>query len=533
MTGPAMTGPNPPEPHPCALCQMPTTRAAPSWWPVADEWVCEQCRYENARYDAMAQAYGPGNQHRDPDGWPAFRGTEELRAAPPMTRDMLPRSLEPFAVDIAERMDLPLEFCAVPMLVAASALLGARVVALAQARGDWWQAGVLWGTVVGNPSVGKTPAEAQALQPFHEVVGEAEARHRAQQGEEDEEDPLRYQVSDTTTEKLVELMSKAPLGHAMFLHSSELAGLFSTFSKKGRETDRAFYLQVWDLRTPVVVDRIGRGSLRAHCGLALYGAITPGVLSKHVGAAKAGGVGADGLLQRFGLAVHPEVAGTYEPQDRPPAADARARATAAFQRLATLNAKALGAERIPTVPFPGLRFAADAQPVFDRWERQQTIRVRSNREGMSEAFLGHLGKHRGLVPALALLFHVLDHERGRSKGIDIDSLERALSMVAYLEQHAARIYGEGERHAAVALAAQIRAGLVEDGVALRDVHRAQRSGIRNAADARAGARRLECMGWLRLERQGPRGAQTVIRLRPDLAGCLARGDEGAASWEVD
>lgn len=148
------------------------------------------------------------------------------------------------------------------------------------------------------------------------------------------------------------------------------------------------------------------------------------------------------------------------------------------------------------------------------------VRLRGNDDGASEAFLAHLGKLGGLVPSLALVFHLLDHEGGPSKGIDRTALGRALAMVGYLEHHAAKIYSEGPRHAAHAMAEQIKDGTIDDGSPLRDVYRAQRSGLRTAAEAHAGAAELEALGWLRLERTGRRGMGRVIRLRPNLAECL-------------
>lgn len=531
--------------QPEALCidckERRTRRRIPAGKHDAGEPLCMQCGYSDQRRtpppsprrQPTPQASRPAPD-RAPSGdepttapaergeagsdWPPFKDIAELVAVPKMTTDMLPRCLAPFAVDAAKSMDLPLEFFAVPMIVSASALLGHRVVALPRARGDWWQPGIVWGMVIGQPSIGKTPAEAKALHPFHEVMRAAEANHVG------EGEPPRFKVCDATTEKIGEIMESITSGRALLQHCSELSGLFGAFAKRGREADRSWYLQIWDLRTALLQDRIGRGTTKARCGLALYGAIQPGVLGQYVKAAKDGGIGADGFLQRFGVAVYPDTPRTYHRSDHPPDLEALEAATSAFHRLANLDPGQLGAQPpMATVPFPGLRFTPEAQEAFDAWHDRLMVRLRRNDDGASEAFLAHLGKLAGLVPSLALIFHLLDHEGGPSAGIDRTALGRALAMVGYLEHHAAKIYAEGPRHVALALAEQIRDGTIAEGTPLRDVYRAQRSGLRTAAEAKAGATELEALGWLRLERAGRRGLGRVIRLRPNLAECL--GDE--------
>jgi len=56
-------------------------------------------------------------------------------------------------------------------------------------------------------------------------------------------------VNDTTTEKMVVIHKDNPNG--ILVYREELMGLFCSLNKKGREEDRAFYLQSWNGSNPL------------------------------------------------------------------------------------------------------------------------------------------------------------------------------------------------------------------------------------------------------------------------------------------
>jgi hypothetical protein len=459
------------------------------------------------------------HHHHDqsPDDWPAF---VPVSSSPPVARIepiMLPASLAAWISDIAERQHVPLEFAAVPALVSASALIGRRVGVAPKSRDDWTEIATLYGMVVAHSGAGKSPAEGEALAPYQTIADVAEHSHRG------EGPPPPYLAGDATVEALGVRLGEITDDRALLVVRSEIAGLLETFKRKGREGDRAFYLEAWEGNVWHRVDRITRNRIGVRLCLSLYGGIQPGALVQHVAAARNGGSGADGLLQRFGLAVYPDRLRTYEPIDRTPDAAARERADRAFGRLARLDTERLGAQPAGPGKVPALRFASEAQPIFTEWHDAHTRGVRRNDAQHSDAFLSHLSKYRGLVPSLALLFHLLDHEGERSGGIDRLSTERAIAMVRCLEQHAEKIYGEKGHRAspgAVTLAEMIDANQISDGTNIRDLYRRQRSGLRNHREVVAAARELEGRGWLRLEHGERRSL--VIRLRPDWLECLER-----------
>ena len=114
----------------------------------------------------------------------------------------------------------------------------------------------------------------------------------------------------------------------------------SSLDREDNAEARGFYLTGWAGDSSYIVDRIGRGMnlhVPAVC-LSLLGSTQPGRLSSYLVSAVRGGSGDDGLVQRFGLLVWPDVPPSWRDVDRWPNSDARQAAFAVFERLAALDA---------------------------------------------------------------------------------------------------------------------------------------------------------------------------------------------------
>ena len=81
----------------------------------------------------------------------------------------LPSTIAPWVADIAERMQCPPDFVAIPALVALGAVLGRKVAMRPQRRTDWMEVPNLWGCIVGRPGAMKSPAMSDALKPLHRL----------------------------------------------------------------------------------------------------------------------------------------------------------------------------------------------------------------------------------------------------------------------------------------------------------------------------------------------------------------------------
>jgi putative DNA primase/helicase len=104
----------------------------------------------------------------------------------------------------------------------------------------------------------------------------------------------------------------------------------------------------------------------------------------------------DGLIQRLQLLVWPDIRQEWRYVDRGPNLAAIDGAAEIFRRIAAVD---------PATPLR-LRFANDAQDLFESWLTNLELRIRAN--DLPPSFQSHLAKYRSLMPSLALLFALAD-----------------------------------------------------------------------------------------------------------------------------
>ena len=497
-----------------------------------------------------ADTAGDANAWDDPQPLPD--------ALPPVASfepELLPDAFRGWIVDIAERMQCPPDFPAVGAIVALSSLIGARAVVAAKQHDDWRVVPNLWGVVVGRPGVMKSPALGEVMKPLHRLeAGEREqhqAAHEAWEldckvaelaGKANEKqaaavaakDPAkarallaptdlppeptmrRYVVNDSTVEALADVLTVNPWG--VLVYRDELHGLLCSMDRQGQEGARGFYLTGYDGNQGHAVDRIGRGnSYVPRVCMAMLGGIQPGKVQAYVREAVNGGAGDDGLLQRFGLAVWPDVAQEFRIVDRWPDTPAKQAAWAVFERLNQLL------PATDTEP-QEWRFSTEAQALFYEWWQPFETGIRGDE--LHPALVSHLAKWRKLIPALALIFALVDtpdtggviHER---------ELLRALAWGEYLRTHAERLYSAAvvpETSGAAALLNKIGGGKLADtdGVLLESftpphggnqaLGRAGHTGGRAQGGGLAGGLRMVAAGGSAIRRRdGPGQTQRALR----------------------
>ena len=112
----------------------------------------------------------------------------------------------------------------------------------------------------------------------------------------------------------------------------------------------------------------------------------------------------------------------------------------------------------------------------------------------------HLAKYRKLMPALALLFHLIHVANGEASGpVDLISMERAAGWCDYLEAHARRIYAmktSSAYQAARTLARKIQAREVQGPFYLREIYRNAWTHLKNREEAEQACHLLIQNGWL-------------------------------------
>lgn len=465
--------------------------------------------------------------------------------------DLLPPVLRRRVEDVSERMQCPPDFPAIAVMVMAASLIGRRCGIAPKRADDWTVVPNLWGMAIGRPGIMKSPPLTEIMRPLqvlqarasehyesamteHQagemVAAESErvakdairkmlkegrkvdARERAEEAVhtgEDEPSCRRYVVNDSTVEKLGEILNENP--HGVLLFRDELNGFIRSMEKQGHEVDRAFYLECWNGDNSFTYDRIGRGTLHipGAC-LSILGSIQPGPLADLVRGLR--GTGDDGFLQRFQLAVWPDVRPEWHNVDRAPDQQARAEVQSLIDRLDRMTAVSLGADP-GTVPI--LRFSDEAQSLFDSWREQLEMRLRGDIE--HPMFEAHLAKYRSLVPSLALIIHLAEVQEGPVEHL---ALVRAIAWADYLESHARRIYAPAispDMDAARCLAKRIRNGSVSDGFNLKAIYNNGWSGISTRDQAAAAVDVLLDHDWLREVQVQTAGRHaTVYRINPGV-----------------
>ncbi|MBM3563451.1 MAG: DUF3987 domain-containing protein [Alphaproteobacteria bacterium] len=460
----------------------------------------------------------------------------------------LPASVRPWVADIADRMQCPPDFVAIPAMVGLGATLGRKVVIRPQRQTDWIEVPNLWGLIVGRPGAMKSPAMAEALKPLNRLEADARkendaarkaferetalhkiakdeaakrARAKIAKGEnassaldlDEPQEPKakRYIVNDTSYEALGEILADNPNGVLAF--RDELVSLLKTLDREECAAARGFYLQAWNGTGGYTFDRIVRGKthIDAAC-LSVLGGTQPGRIAEYMRRAVAG-AGDDGLIQRFGLLVWPDQPLEWKEIDRFPDSDARRAAWETFDRLNALDADGIGAERDDFEALPFLRFDDAARGVFVEWRESLERRLRGG--DMSPAQESHLAKYRKLVPALALINHLADG--GKGPVMEAATL-RALAFAEYLETHARRAYAAGseaETAAARAILRRIRKGDLADGFTARDVHQKDWANLTDRAQVKAGLELLADLDWLAPQTQATGGRpRTCYTINP-------------------
>ncbi len=466
--------------------------------------------------------------------------------------ELLPAVLAASALEISKSKQAPIDFVAVTYMVALSSLIARHVAIRPMEHNEWTVVPNLWGLIVGRPSAKKSPSMSAALRPLDTLEEDAteqyEAARQAYQVENEfhahqskinqgevqkllkkktaqgkseatalienhrDSEPVeptctRYVINDTTAEKLADVLQG---NESLLIVRDELAGFFAGLERHGQESARAFYLEAWSGDRPFKVDRISRGSIRIpRACVSVLGGIQPGPITNLMREAQRQSRANDGLMQRFQLAVWPDLSSSFELVDLPHDRRAWAETVRLFERFSSIEPAGIGACS-PDEGTPYLRFSPDAQSIFKAWLVEHENRLRS--EDMPECMESHLGKYQSLVPSIALILHIAE---GEAVDVGAVSLGKAIAWARYLESHARRIYAPimgADFVAARALASKIMARKLGDRFSLKNVYRPGWANLSSRDYARQAVEILVDHNWIdkQTEKTGGRDATVYV-----------------------
>lgn len=443
-----------------------------------------------------------------------------LRPVPTFPVSALPDAFAPAALDLTERLQCPIEYLAVSMLSAAGAVVGNKVGIFPHANDQTWEVYPgLWGGIVGDPGSKKTPAIQAAHRPLGHIEdlarqNHAAAMHAHQLAVSKHEAALaawtksnsgpkptapeppkkpRLVVHDTTYQALGVILAANPSG--VLAIGDELSGLLQSLETPGQEAARGFFLSGWSGTQGYSFDRVTRGSidLPRYC-LSVFGGFQPDRIKTYVRATQRGQSTNDGLLQRFQLLVWPDPLPNVTLVDRKPDQAAQTAYTQAILRLRNLSR----AELPQAIALPNksllLHFDAEAQEVFNGWFLKNESLLSGGK--IDHARQSHFAKYRSMVPALALLFHLVDDHRGQ---VCYQCIKRAIELAGILKKHANRIYASvsGHDHEATrTLASHLLKGDLPDGFTRRTVELKGWMGLSTTDKAQVALDALCEFGWL-------------------------------------
>jgi putative DNA primase/helicase len=457
----------------------------------------------------------------------------ELPSVLPFTEGMVPEVLRGPVVDVADRMQVPLEFpAACAMLCLAGAVSRRARMQPKKEDHSWTVVPNLWGGLVGMPGVLlKSPVLNVMAKPLYAIQrlwresyqSEMEAYEEQKEAAElrlaawkeqtkaahksGKEPPAarpdtslrvpkqrRIIINDATSEASHALMANNAGG--LFLIRDELMGWLALLERTGREGERALCLEAWNGDTSHTIDRVGRGEIHVPaCCLSIVGGITPGRLRSYLVEALKDGPANDGLMQRFQVLVYPDVPRTWRYVDRTPRSS---RVDEMFDRLLNLDAED------PLI----FRFSPEAQEFFIDWLIHLENRLRGGE--LNPAMASHLGKYPKLMLAVALLSFLADGAPSDNEPIvDLCYAEQGATWCARLESHAQRIYScvlSPRMQAAASLAAKIEEKIIgaEGSFERRDVYRHGWSGLDTPTSVGDALEVLEDAGWVRHQWEKPR-----------------------------
>lgn len=453
-----------------------------------------------------------------------------LPPVPPLDASMLPPELWPWVSDIARRVQCPIDYVAASAIVMLGSVIGTGCAIRPKQKDNWAEIPNLWGAVVGPPGSKKSPALSAAMKPLfgldhaaqqdyvnarlqydialdqHKTALENYKKQRkGSQGQPaahpgpPPSEPVckRYYTNDCTFEALGGMLAGNPRG--CLVNHDELTSLLAGFDRAGREGERQGYLTAWNGQQSHRVDRVGRGVIYIpRFAVSILGGIQPDKLEEFL-ANTQHHFGNDGFMQRMQVMVYPDPLEITSIVDDTPDFKAQQEietiADTLAHRIDTLKPQP---EQPGEIPF--FRFALRVQPHFNQWLLSTERRVVAEE---SPLVAEHLAKYRKLVPALALIDHLVGMSSGRiTKGENVqqDSLNRALAFAEYLEAHARRVYAittNRQGRAVLSLGKKLQSGALQDGFSTRDVERKGWSGLTDATDIKGACKELEYANWIR------------------------------------
>lgn len=163
--------------------------------------------------------------------------------------EVFPQKLQSILKELHETKGIPIDFYAAGMLSVFSTVIGNTFHV--QDLNSYHQIGSLYFSIVGNSSIGKSPALKWCLRPLYKLENEFQ-----QDFDENDNIPKKdILLTDATIESINYLLSKNPKG--LLLYKDELVGWLTSMTRYSNGSDVNYYLELWSGNF-AKANRIGR-----------------------------------------------------------------------------------------------------------------------------------------------------------------------------------------------------------------------------------------------------------------------------------
>jgi hypothetical protein len=478
--------------------------------------------------------------------WPEpldFLADADMTGAPELRREHIPEAIAPFVFDTAARLGVDPAAVGLGAIVSlASVISDDWEIQPKQNDYTWTENPRLWGAIVGNPSMLKSPIVSATTKPIDKLEKEARERHendmRRYKSEmkvwkdagsdpaAEPKQPLldRYLVEGATTEAISEILrddfkatQRAPAGKVIVRQDemSEWIASFDRYRSGGKGgADRGAYLRLYN-GGRYTIDRVGRGAFAIpNWSACVLGGIQPGPI-RQIAKDSAD----DGLLQRFCYCVPAHQA---RGEDRKPDAAGLARYEALFPALRALTPgkNAFGSNE---------RVVLHAEAHQHRGDILDLVEALASMPDTTDRMKSALGKWPGLWARMTLTFHLIAIADAKARNMipDVVNVARGAAVMAtnYLRDillphllRADAVMFETEQTGHAGWIAGYILSKGENRVAARDIMRHYRpfKAPEQRKEMLEVMASLETMGWLRPEPQADGRAPVAWSINPKV-----------------
>ncbi|MBM4222886.1 MAG: DUF3987 domain-containing protein, partial [Gammaproteobacteria bacterium] len=131
-----------------------------------------------------------------------------------MSEELLPDNLKDWILDIALRMQIPIDFIAIPVIVSISAVIGRKFRIYPKKNDDWIVVPNLWGGIISRPGTLKSPAIAEALKPLESIVKRENIKYIDEIADWEINQTINHATSEAFKDHLIRAIKKGNLDEA-------------------------------------------------------------------------------------------------------------------------------------------------------------------------------------------------------------------------------------------------------------------------------------------------------------------------------